>query len=96
MSLKISFVVVARRKGRGSREIYREHVAGLNGRPSPNYIHFTCHLAFKNRKHGSLGEVETEPGRVYDTPEKGQTHLHQKCRSADTGAAAPQSIRVPV
>lgn len=50
----------------------------LNGSPSLNYIHFTCHLVFKNRNHCSLGEKKTEQGSVFDMPEKAQTHLHQK------------------
>lgn len=50
----------------------------LNGSPSLNYIHFTCHLVFKNRNHCSLGEKKTEPASVYDMPQKGQTHLHQE------------------
>lgn len=50
----------------------------LNGSPSLNYIHFTCHLVFKNRNHCSLGEQKTEPASVYDMPQKGQTHLHQE------------------
>lgn len=50
----------------------------LNGSSSLNYIHFTCHLVFKNRNHCSLGEQKTEPASVYDMPQKGQTHLHQE------------------
>lgn len=50
----------------------------LNSSPSLNYIHFTCHLVFKNRNHCSLRQKKTELGSVYDMPEKGQTHLHQK------------------
>lgn len=50
----------------------------LNGSPSLNYIHFTCHLVFKNRNHCSLGEKKTEPASVYDMPQKGQTHLNQE------------------
>lgn len=50
----------------------------LNGSASLNYIHFTCHLVFKNRNRCSLGEKKTEPASAYNMPEKGQTHLHQK------------------
>lgn len=66
----------------------------LNGSPSLNYIHFTCHLVFKYRNRCSLGEKKKEPASVYDMPLERTNSFTSGVRHADTGAAAQFSIQL--